>query len=182
MLKSIAVTMLIAASLQAKPPKQTAPAKAQETKQEIKQPDQIVWNYSTPDDYQFLEPSYRFPLQVKQALTKYVKNRQQLEEEFDSIYKDEEKFKPWIVKVLEDFIQREKKIQSSTDQTADKLKELHKECLDNYEKSHSNRFLREAEDISRDIYKKRQEAVSHMSAWIEAERILKIVKQWASPQ
>lgn len=60
----------------------------------------IAWSYETPWDFHLLEPSYRFPTQIKQALVQFVQPVPTLSREYQAVFLDKRKFSAWFRKVL----------------------------------------------------------------------------------
>jgi len=61
----------------------------------------VNWNYDTPPGFSLLEPSYRFPIQIKQALVEQVQINSNLAKEYDSVFRDKLVFADWFRKILE---------------------------------------------------------------------------------
>lgn len=60
----------------------------------------IAWSYETPREFRLLEPSYRFPTQIKQALIQFVQPVPALSKEYQAVFLDKRKFSAWLKKVL----------------------------------------------------------------------------------
>jgi hypothetical protein len=67
----------------------------------------IAWSYETPRGFRLLEPGYRFPTQIKQALVQFVQPVPGLVREYQSVFQDKRKFSTWFRKVLTDNRTRE---------------------------------------------------------------------------
>ncbi len=62
----------------------------------------VAWSYETPRGFQLLEPAYRFPTQIKQALVQFVQPSPALCKEYHSVFLDKRKFSIWLKSVLVD--------------------------------------------------------------------------------
>ena len=72
--------------------------------QKAKPPTHVVaWSYETPKGFQLLEPAYRFPTQIKQALVQFVQPVPALTKEYQSVFTDKRKFSGWFKGVLIDY-------------------------------------------------------------------------------
>lgn len=60
----------------------------------------VLWTYDSPRDFHLLEPSFRFPTQVKQALVQVVQPSPTLCREYLAVFRDKKTFCPWFRKVL----------------------------------------------------------------------------------
>ncbi len=60
----------------------------------------IAWTYETPPGFQLLEPAYRFPTQIKQALLLFVQPVPALCREYQVVFLDKRKFSVWLKGVL----------------------------------------------------------------------------------
>ncbi len=60
----------------------------------------VLWTYDSPRDFHLLEPSYRFPTQLKQALVQVVQPSPALCREYQAVFRDKRTFAPWFRKVL----------------------------------------------------------------------------------
>jgi hypothetical protein len=63
----------------------------------------VAWSYETPRGFQLLEPAYRFPTQIKQALVQFVQPVPALSKEYQSVFLDKRKFSAWFKGVLIDY-------------------------------------------------------------------------------
>jgi hypothetical protein len=61
----------------------------------------VVWNYDTPQGFSLLEPSYRFPIQIKQALLEQVQPVPSRAKEYDNVFRDKLSFSIWFRGILE---------------------------------------------------------------------------------
>jgi hypothetical protein len=77
------------------PPKQPQPALA-------KPVPGIIWTYATPPGFQLLEPGYRFPLQIKQALLQFVQPDAELSRAYQDVFADKKQFAAWFKGVLQE--------------------------------------------------------------------------------
>ncbi len=82
----ILVPLLAGMTLLAQEPKPTASA--------------VLWTYESPREFHLLEPSYRFPTQIKQALVQVVQPSPGLCREYLAVFLDKRTFSPWFQKVL----------------------------------------------------------------------------------
>ena len=75
---------------------------AGDTKQPQKSPKpaEVLWTYKTPRGFQLLEPSYRYPTQVKEALLRYVQPVPALSLEYHQVFRDKHKLATWLKGVL----------------------------------------------------------------------------------
>ena len=75
---------------------------AGDTKQPKKppKPAEVLWTYETPRGFQLLEPSYRYPTQVKAALLRYVQPVPALSREYHQVFLDKHKLATWLKGVL----------------------------------------------------------------------------------
>ena len=75
---------------------------AGDTKQPKKppKPAEVLWTYETPRGFQLLEPSYRYPIQVKAALLRYVQPVPALSREYHQVFLDKHKLATWLKGVL----------------------------------------------------------------------------------
>jgi hypothetical protein len=80
------VPLLAAMTLLAQEPKPSASA--------------VLWTYESPLEFHLLEPSYRFPTQVKQALVQVVQPSPTLCREYLAVFRDKRTFCPWLRRVL----------------------------------------------------------------------------------
>jgi hypothetical protein len=62
----------------------------------------VAWSYETPRGFQLLEPAYRFPVQIKQALVQFVQPTPALCKEYQAVFLDKRKFSTWLRGVLLD--------------------------------------------------------------------------------
>jgi hypothetical protein len=62
----------------------------------------VAWTYETPQGFQLLEPAYRFPTQIKQALIQCVQPVPALCREYQTIFLDKRKFSTWLKGLLID--------------------------------------------------------------------------------
>ncbi len=60
----------------------------------------IAWTYETPPGFQLLEPAYRFPTQIKQALLQFVQPVPALCREYQACFLDKRNFSVWLKGVL----------------------------------------------------------------------------------
>ena len=60
----------------------------------------VLWTYDSPRDFHLLEPSYRFPTQLKQALVQVVQPSPGLCRDYLTVFRDKRTFSPWLRKVL----------------------------------------------------------------------------------
>ena len=63
-------------------------------------PAEVLWTYETPRGFQLLEPSYRYPTQVKEALLRYVQPVPALSREYHQVFRDKHKLATWLKGVL----------------------------------------------------------------------------------
>jgi hypothetical protein len=63
----------------------------------------IAWSYETPRGFQLLEPAYRFPIQIKQALIQCVQPVPALCKEYQAVFLDKRQFSTWLRGVLVDY-------------------------------------------------------------------------------
>jgi hypothetical protein len=66
-------------------------------------PSAVLWTYDSPRDFHLLEPSYRFPTQLKQALVQVVQPSPALCREYLTVFPDKKLFCPWLRKVLTEY-------------------------------------------------------------------------------
>jgi hypothetical protein len=62
----------------------------------------VIWSYATPPGFQLLEPGYRFPLQIKQALVQFVQPDPELSKAYQEVFADKKQFAAWLKGVLQD--------------------------------------------------------------------------------
>ncbi len=62
----------------------------------------VAWSYATPPGFHLLEPAYRFPTQIKQALVQFVQPVPALAKEYQAVFLDKRKFSTWFKRVLID--------------------------------------------------------------------------------
>jgi hypothetical protein len=86
--------MLAAVTLQSQAPKPAVHAAAKATAPNL------AWTYDTPPGFQLLEPKYRFPTQIKQALVQFVQPVPQLARDYQTVFGDKRKFSGWLKGVL----------------------------------------------------------------------------------
>ncbi|NTW87134.1 MAG: hypothetical protein HGB30_13330 [Holophagaceae bacterium] len=60
----------------------------------------VLWTYDSPREFHLVEPSYRFPIQVKQALVQVVQPSPTLCRDYLAVFRDKRTFCPWFRKVL----------------------------------------------------------------------------------
>ncbi len=60
----------------------------------------VLWTYDSPLGFHLLEPSYRFPTQIKQALVQVVQPSPARCREYLTVFPDKKLFCPWFRKVL----------------------------------------------------------------------------------
>ncbi len=60
----------------------------------------VLWTYESPREFHLLEPSYRFPTQLKQALVQVVQPSPALCREYLGVFRDKKTFCPWLRRVL----------------------------------------------------------------------------------
>lgn len=65
-------------------------------------PPAVVWTYATPQGFQLLEPGYRFPTQIKQALVQFVQPDAELSKAYQEVFGDKKQFAAWLKGVLLD--------------------------------------------------------------------------------
>jgi len=71
----------------------------------------VLWTYESPREFHLLEPSYRFPTQIKQALAQVVQPSPGLCREYLAVFRDKRTFSPWFRKVL--MAQRDQQAQAA---------------------------------------------------------------------
>ncbi len=76
------------------------PLFSQKAKAPAPQAAAVAWTYETPPGFQLLEPSYRFPTQLKEALLKFVQPEPALCREYQTVFLDKQKFSAWLKGVL----------------------------------------------------------------------------------
>ena len=62
----------------------------------------VIWTYATPPDFQLVEPGYRFPTQIKQALAQFVQPDAELSRAYQDVFADKKAFATWLKGVLQD--------------------------------------------------------------------------------
>jgi hypothetical protein len=62
----------------------------------------VIWSYATPPGFELLEPGYRFPVQIKQALVQFVQPDAELSRAYQDVFTDKKKFAAWFRGVLQD--------------------------------------------------------------------------------
>jgi hypothetical protein len=62
----------------------------------------VIWSYATPPGFQLLEPGYRLPLQIKQALLQFVQPDADLSRAYQDVFADKKQFATWFRGVLQD--------------------------------------------------------------------------------
>lgn len=62
----------------------------------------VFWTYATPPGFQLLEPGYRFPTQIKQALVQFVQPDAELSRAYQDVFADKKAFAAWLKGVLQD--------------------------------------------------------------------------------
>ena len=62
----------------------------------------VIWSYATPPGFQLLEPGYRFPVQIKQALVQFVQPDAELSRAYQDVFADKKTFAAWFRGVLQD--------------------------------------------------------------------------------
>ena len=82
----ILVPLLAAMTLLAEEPKPSASA--------------VLWTYESPREFRLIEPSYRFPTQLKQALVQVVQPSPTLCREYLEVFRDKQTFSLWLRRVL----------------------------------------------------------------------------------
>ena len=60
----------------------------------------VAWTFETPQGFQLLEPAYRFPTQIKEALVQCVQPTPALCREYQTVFLDKRKFSIWLKGVL----------------------------------------------------------------------------------
>ena len=80
--------------LTAVPPPQTPAARPA--------PPAVIWTYDTPTGFQLLEPGYRFPTQIKQALVQFVQPDVDLSRAYQDVFTDKKRFTAWFKGLLQD--------------------------------------------------------------------------------
>ena len=60
----------------------------------------VAWSYETPHGFHLLEPAYRFPTQIKQALVQFVQPVPARARAYQSVYLDKHRFSAWLKGVL----------------------------------------------------------------------------------
>jgi hypothetical protein len=60
----------------------------------------VAWTFETPPGFQLLEPAYRFPTQIKQALVQFVQPSPALCRAYQTVFLDQHKFSRWLKGVL----------------------------------------------------------------------------------
>jgi len=120
----------------------------------------IVWSYETPQGFSLLEPGYRLPTQIKQALLEQVQPNPVYSKEYDEIFQDKAKLSAWLRNKLE---QRETSLS--------KLIEAGKKVLD-------SDFAKSApgHPIIRDTAKRQTKATAELSA---IQRYLVVLRSWS---
>jgi hypothetical protein len=73
----------------------------------------VIWSYATPPGFQLLEPGYRFPLQIKQALVQFVQPDAELSRAYQDVFADKQKFAAWLKGVLQDQKKKQPKVAES---------------------------------------------------------------------
>ena len=68
--------------------------------QKTPKPAEVLWTYETPRGFQLLEPSYRYPTQIKEALLRYVQPVPSLSREYHEVFRDKHKLATWLKGVL----------------------------------------------------------------------------------
>jgi len=62
----------------------------------------VDWSYDTPRGFHLIEPAYRFPTPIKQALIQFVQPVPALAKEYQTVCLDKCKFSTWLRSVLLD--------------------------------------------------------------------------------
>ena len=65
-------------------------------------PSKVAWTYESPRGFHLLEPAYRFPTQIKQALIQFVQPVPARCREYQTVFLDKRKFTVWLRGVLLD--------------------------------------------------------------------------------
>ena len=65
-------------------------------------PPAVIWTYDTPTGFQLLEPGYRFPTQIKQALVQFVQPDADLSRAYQDVFADKKRFTAWFKGLLQD--------------------------------------------------------------------------------
>ena len=70
----------------------------------------VLWTYDSPRDFHLLEPGYRFPTQLKQALVQLVQPSPARCREYQAVFLDKRTFSPWFRRVLTEHRDQQAKV------------------------------------------------------------------------
>ena len=73
----------------------------------------VIWTYATPPGFQLLEPGYRFPTPIKQALMQFVQPDAELSRAYQDVFADKKTFAAWLKGVLQDQKMKQRKAAES---------------------------------------------------------------------
>jgi hypothetical protein len=96
---SVAIPLLSQSAKPPRPAPSPVPARASA----------VAWSYETPPGFHLLEPAYRLPFQIKQALVQFVQPVPALTQEYQTVFQDKQKFSAWMNGVLLDYRTRRMK-------------------------------------------------------------------------
>jgi hypothetical protein len=141
----------------------------------------VVWTYESPPGFDFLEPEYRFPTQIKQILIDHVKGNSGYEKEYKEYYADQYLFKPWLVRILNEELALHRKLKSEADEKVDKLRDIVKKLpeprgMSMYQLKQMQNLL---ENIGKDEAKYKSESDKESEKIAITERHIDVAKAWA---
>lgn len=90
---------------------------------------EIQWTYGNPPGFDFKEPNYKLPAQIKQAIVDNVRGVQRYEDGYDKVYQDSARLKEWLLGVLDDHKKGIMKVQEIANLTALSLSETGRDSL-----------------------------------------------------
>lgn len=89
----------------------------------------IPWSYENPPGFNFKDPPFRVPAQIKQVLIDNVCGVALYEAAYEDVYQNPEAFKAWLLHILEQRKTSHQRLEELAGRTADKLKESGREAL-----------------------------------------------------
>ena len=103
---------------------------------------EIQWSYGNPPGFDFKEPNYKLPTEIKQAIVDNVRGIERYEGGYDKVYQEPARLKEWLLGVLEDHKKGILKVQELSNLTAFSLSETGRESL----RSGTREGLKKAEE------------------------------------